>query len=175
VTTPALSRALNDLAGWNSTIMLENTNIRVVYRCPPSAFAAVRSAIAVLREHKAEAITLLTEKLKEKPRGDSQNWSLQGQEETEKFANPKSVDAVLTQGFAAPPMPPGIRIVHWNPKEPPIAIDSCTVVADVALFIKTTLEQLTTALTDQKRWVGWSLPQLADRLRQAGVVIELGK
>jgi hypothetical protein len=163
VNNPALSRALNDLTNCNSRIFLENTNIRVVYRCRPSALAAVRNAIAVLRQHKLEAITLLTEK----SRGDAKA--------TEKFASRESVDPGLTQGFAVPPMPPHIRLVNWNPNEAPIAIDSCTVVVDVALFIKTTLEQLTAALIDDKRWVGWSVPQLADRLRQAGVVIELGK
>jgi hypothetical protein len=161
VNTPALSSALNDLANCNSRISVENTNIRVVYHCRPSDLAVVRSAIAVLRQHKLEAITLLTEK----SRGDAQA--------TEKFATRESVDPGLTQGFTAPSMPPHIRLVNWNPKEAPIAIDSCSVVLDVPLFIRSTLEQLTTALTNPKRWVGWSLPQLVDRLRQAGVVVEL--
>jgi hypothetical protein len=168
VNTPALFSALNDLANCNSRISVENTNIRVVYRCRPSDLAAVRSAIAVLRQHKLEAITLLTEK----SRGEAENEPLQGQQAAEKFANRESVNPVLTQGFAAPPMPPHIRLVEWNPKEPPIAIDTCSVVVDVPLFIKTTLEQLSAALTNHKRWVGWSVPQLADRLQQAGVVVE---
>lgn len=36
-----------------------------------------------------------------------------------------------------------------------------------------TLEQLRVALTQPKRWVGWSVPQLVDRLAQVGVFVAL--
>ena len=70
-------------------------------------------------------------------------------------------------------MPPGVHLVHWNLKEPPVAIDTCSVVIDTALFARRTLEQLQTALAQPKRWVGWSVPQLIDRLAQVGVSVAL--
>jgi hypothetical protein len=70
-------------------------------------------------------------------------------------------------------MPAGVRLVHWNLKEPPVAIDTCSVVIDPALFARSTLEQLRVALAQPKRWVGWSIPQLIDRLAQVGVTVTL--
>ena len=51
-------------------------------------------------------------------------------------------------------------------KEPPVAIETCTVVTDPAWFASTTLAQLEAALGNPQRWVGWSVPQLIDRLAQ---------
>jgi hypothetical protein len=171
VTTATVSRALKELASWNVRITVENSSIRVAYRCPASALEGVRNAIAILREHKPEAITLLTEK----SCGGSQglrNQHIQRRDAEDGFANRESAASALGQSAAAPPMPPHIRLVEWNPKKAPIAIDTCSVVVDVPLFIRTTLEQLSASLTNHRRWVGWSVPQLADRLRQAGVVVE---
>jgi len=70
-------------------------------------------------------------------------------------------------------MPTGVRLINWNLKEPPIAIDICSVVTDPPLFARSTLEQLGAALAEPKRWVGWSVPQLIDRLAQVGVIVAL--
>jgi hypothetical protein len=70
-----------------------------------------------------------------------------------------------------PPMPEGIRLVKWNLKEPPVAIETCAVVTDPALFARSTMEQLRTALARPKRWIGWSVLQLIDRLAQVGVTV----
>jgi hypothetical protein len=72
-----------------------------------------------------------------------------------------------------PRMPDGIRLLAWNLKEPPVAIDCCSVVTDPAGFARTTLEQLQIALLQPKRWIGWSVPQLIDRLGQVGVAVTL--
>jgi hypothetical protein len=72
-----------------------------------------------------------------------------------------------------PSMPPGVRALCWNLKAPPVAIDSCSIVTDCDLFARTTLEQLRLRLAEPGRWLGWSLPQLIDRLQQVGVVVEL--
>jgi hypothetical protein len=45
-----------------------------------------------------------------------------------------------------------------------VAIDSCSVVTDTALFVHSTLEQLRTALAE---------PELIDRLAQVGLVVLL--
>jgi hypothetical protein len=72
---------------------------------------------------------------------------------------------------ATPAMPPCVRLVAWKLKEPPVAIETCAIVTDSALFARTTLEQLRSALAQPKRWVGWSVAQLLDRLAQVGVIV----
>jgi hypothetical protein len=85
----------------------------------------------------------------------------------------EKVRAFLRARAAVPAMPPGVRLVKWNLREPPAAIETCAVVTDPALFARSTLEQLRTALAQPKRWVGWSVPQLIDRLAQVGVTVAL--
>jgi hypothetical protein len=70
-------------------------------------------------------------------------------------------------------MPPGVQLLEWLLKRPPVAIETFAVVTEPALFAVTTLEQLRRALSNSKSWVGWSIPQLIDRLAQVGVTVEL--
>jgi hypothetical protein len=83
----------------------------------------------------------------------------------------------LRKRVAIPRMPPGIRLLEWHPKEPPVAIETCAVVTEPTLFARSTLEQLRIALANPKRWVGWSVSQLIERLAQVGVIValEVGK
>jgi hypothetical protein len=85
----------------------------------------------------------------------------------------REVAALLKARGTVPDMPPGVRLVNWNLKEPPVLIETCAVVVDPVLFAPTTLEQLRMVLAEPKRWVGWTVPQLVDRLRQVGVIIAL--
>jgi hypothetical protein len=88
-------------------------------------------------------------------------------------ANKDKVAAFLQARATIPTMPPGVRLIEWNLKEPPVAIETCAVVTDSALFARSTLEQLRKALAQPTRWVGWSIPQLIDRLAQVGVTVAL--
>ena len=88
-------------------------------------------------------------------------------------ANREQVIAVLRERAEVPLMPAHVRLVSWNPKDPPILIESCSVVVEVPLFIKSTLAQLAAAMSDPKRWTGWTAEQLVNRLNQVGVVVEL--
>jgi hypothetical protein len=72
-----------------------------------------------------------------------------------------------------PEMPQGVRLLRWNLKKPPVAIEACAVVTDTTLFARRTLEQLRIAMVEPARWVGWTLPQLIDRLLQVGVAVEV--
>jgi hypothetical protein len=83
------------------------------------------------------------------------------------------VAAFLKVRRSRPTMPPGVRLIRWNLKDPPIAIETCSVVTDPPLFAKGTLEQLRLAIENPKRWAGWSVPQLLDRLGQIGVIVAL--
>jgi hypothetical protein len=89
----------------------------------------------------------------------------------------EEVAAFLKERGVIPPMPPGVRLVEWALKEPPIAVEVCAVVTDPVKFARSTVEQLRVALENPGRWVGWTTPQLIDRLEQVGVkvVLELEK
>ncbi len=71
-----------------------------------------------------------------------------------------------------PLMPPGLRLVRWNLKRPPAAIETCGVVNEPAGFAHSTLRQLGVALANPRAWVGWTVTQLIDRLGQVGVTVE---
>ncbi len=90
-------------------------------------------------------------------------------------AHRDEVTVFLRNRKTIPPMPPGVRLLAWNLMEPPVVIETSAVVVNPALFARTTLTQLTTALANPERWVGWSVPQLIDRLAQVGVFVKLGK
>lgn len=80
---------------------------------------------------------------------------------------------LLRKRTTIPSMPPGVRLVEWNLKGSPVGIEAYAVVTDPGLFACTTLAQLGTALAEPNRWVGWSVPQLIDRLSQVGVVVAI--
>jgi hypothetical protein len=86
-------------------------------------------------------------------------------------AHREEVVEFLRARHTVPVLPLGVRLVSWNLKNPPVAIETCAVVTDPALFAHTTLEQLRITLAEPRRWVGWSVPQLIDRLAQVGVVV----
>jgi len=83
------------------------------------------------------------------------------------------VEMALRSRETTPPMPPGVLLLEWRLKEPPVAIETFAVVTDPALFAATTVEQLRVALSNPKCWVGWSVPQLIERLAQVGVTVKL--
>jgi hypothetical protein len=85
----------------------------------------------------------------------------------------QEVAAFLKERNGEPQMPTGVRLLGWNLKKAPVAVETCAVVTDTALFARSTLEQLGTALAQRSRWVGWSVPQLIDRLAQVGVTVKL--
>jgi hypothetical protein len=88
-------------------------------------------------------------------------------------AHREEVREFLRTRLSFPAMPLGVRLVRWNLKQPPVAIETCAVVTDPALFARSTLEQLRAALAEPNRWIGWSIPQLIDRLAQVGVAVAL--
>jgi len=83
------------------------------------------------------------------------------------------VESALRQRETVPDMPPGVQLLEWLLKSPPVAIETFAVVTEPALFAVTTLEQLRRALECPKSWVGWSIPQLIERLAQVGVTVKL--
>jgi hypothetical protein len=71
-------------------------------------------------------------------------------------------------------MPKGVRLVSWNPKFAPVAIETCSIVVDVPKFIKAELLALDSRLNNPSTiHGGFTVPQMLDRLAQAGLEVEL--
>lgn len=73
-----------------------------------------------------------------------------------------------------PRLPKGVRLLRWEPKAPPVAIDVCSIVVDLSKFIEGELRTLDSRLNNP--WTihgGFSVPQMLDRLRQVGLEVEL--
>jgi hypothetical protein len=82
--------------------------------------------------------------------------------------------ALLQQRTASPPMPPGVRLVRWTPKQPPVLLQHCSVVIDVEQFVSATLAQLWARLQGKDFVAGnWSQRELIERLEQVGVEVEV--
>jgi len=81
----------------------------------------------------------------------------------------------LLKDEGTPPlMPPGVRLLRWEPKNPPIAIVHMGIVGNVHKFISATLLQLQARLEGKDFLAGnWSLRELIERLEQVGVAVEI--
>jgi hypothetical protein len=58
----------------------------------------------------------------------------------------EEVKALLLERRISAALPPGVRLVSWHPKEPPIVLTQSSVVNDPVKFIEGTLRQLRYAL-----------------------------
>ena len=83
------------------------------------------------------------------------------------------VVALLRVRNVIPAMPPGVCLVEWKLKKPPVAIETCAIVTDPDLFARCAVEELRKALAQPNGWFRWSVPQLIDRLAQVGVRVAL--
>jgi len=84
----------------------------------------------------------------------------------------EDVCELLRERVVSPPMPPGIRLLNWKPKAPPIAIIQVGVVTDVNQFVAATLLQVRARLEGKNFLAGnWSLRELVDRLDQVGMEV----
>ena len=71
-------------------------------------------------------------------------------------------------------MPSGVRLVRWEPKIAPVRLPQGSTVANVDLFIRTTLMQLEAALEGRTWQSGnWGLTGLIERLAAVGVELAL--
>lgn len=86
----------------------------------------------------------------------------------------QEIVGLLRQGTVLAFMPAGVRLVRWNPKQPPVVLKECSVVIDVNKFISATLAQLRACL-EGKNWLAGnrSIRDLTERLEQVGVEVEV--
>ncbi len=81
---------------------------------------------------------------------------------------------LLKEEGTPPPMPPGVRLLRWEPKNPPIAIVHMGIVGNVHKFVAATLLQLQACLEGKDFLAGnWSLRELVDRLEQVGIAVQI--
>jgi hypothetical protein len=87
---------------------------------------------------------------------------------------------LLQERETVPPMPPGVRLVSWQPKAAPVEITRFAIVTDVHLFVRTMLRQLEHALAweagdENRRWLAGhrSSRELQDYLSQVGCEVEI--
>jgi hypothetical protein len=74
-------------------------------------------------------------------------------------------------GELIPPMPPGVALLSWGLKQPPITIAAGEVVIDSARFSRACLEQLGNTLANPRRRAAWTVQQLVERLALVGVMV----
>jgi hypothetical protein len=93
---------------------------------------------------------------------------------------PREHKAELLQELAqqppqkCPPLPAGVRLIRYEPKVPPVAIDVCSVVQDVEQFIQIELQELSARLHSPVQIRGgWGVFTILDRLRQVGLELEI--
>jgi hypothetical protein len=88
----------------------------------------------------------------------------------------EEIIALLEGKPALPTMPPGVRLVRWHPKQPPLVLEQYSVVIDVEKFISSTLAQLRARLEGKDFAAGnWTLRELIERLEQAGVEVAVDR
>jgi hypothetical protein len=90
-------------------------------------------------------------------------------------ARREEVRQVLEERKRRPTLPSGVRLVAWEPETSPVVLTRCSVVVDVAKFIRTTLGQLEHALAGDNPFLAghWSVRDLIERLEQVGVKLEV--
>ncbi|HTF62893.1 MAG TPA: hypothetical protein VK638_09295 [Edaphobacter sp.] len=73
-----------------------------------------------------------------------------------------------------PVMPVGVRLIFWEPKDPPVQLSRCETVTDVDKFTCSTLRQVEARL-HSKGWLAgnWTLATLMDRLAAVGCHVAL--
>jgi hypothetical protein len=86
----------------------------------------------------------------------------------------EEVSELLRERAVPSQMPPGVRLLKWKPKAPPIAIIHMGIVTDVDKFVAATLLQLKARLEGKDFLAGnWSLRQIVDRLEQVGLLVKV--
>jgi hypothetical protein len=88
--------------------------------------------------------------------------------------NRKDLIKLLRENGNPPLMPPGVRLLKWEPKTPPVAVVRMGIVSNVDKFIGATVRQLRARLEGKDFLAGnWSLRELVDRLEQVGVHVQV--
>jgi hypothetical protein len=72
-----------------------------------------------------------------------------------------------------PPLPPGVRLVRYAPKTPPVLVAPWSVVTDVKKFIAAYLRSLDWRLKHPKGYAAAPLPEILAKLAEVGLELEV--
>lgn len=73
-----------------------------------------------------------------------------------------------------PAMPPGVRLVRWEPLSAPVQLNRWLTVLDTCRFVESKIKQLTARLRGDDFGAGnWSLSELLESLERVGVTVAL--
>ena len=73
-------------------------------------------------------------------------------------ARREEIALLLQQRTSLPPLPPGVRLLSWAPKKPPVMLQRWSVLNEVDKFISSTLAELRARLEGKDFLAGnWSL------------------
>lgn len=96
-------------------------------------------------------------------------------------ANRQTVEEIVRERLAGvpacpdcPALPPGVRLVRYAPKAPPVAVQPCSIVTDVDKFIRRYLEDLRFRLENPKVYACAPLDEILAKLAEVGVELVLG-
>ena len=86
----------------------------------------------------------------------------------------EDVRTFLRHRLSLPPLPHGVSVVEWNPKQDPVVLTRFSIVVDVQAFITATLRDLEAALTG-KEWLAGnrSVREILETLEQVGVKLRV--
>lgn len=92
---------------------------------------------------------------------------------------PEPLPVPATASVSAPEgiaLPVGVRLVSWQPVQPPIRLTESETVLDGQKFVTAALQQLAAELRGQ-HWLGsnWGVQGLLDRLAACGCIVEIDK
>jgi len=83
------------------------------------------------------------------------------------------------QGVSAPPecppLPPGVRLVRYTPKTPPVAIQPCSIVTNVDKFIRSYLRDLRFRLEHPEAYACTPMCEILAKLAEVGVELALDR
>jgi hypothetical protein len=82
-------------------------------------------------------------------------------------------DAAQLEVWVRANLPPAVRLLAWDLKPAPVAIDRCSAVIDPPKFVAHVLEELRIALEFPRRQVGWTVRELVEQLETVGVKLSL--
>jgi hypothetical protein len=100
--------------------------------------------------------------------------SLDGTDTQEPRVIEKTAISPVSKVPGVPTMPKGVRLIGWEPRPAPVAIDVCSVVVDVPKFIESELRALDSRLNNPSTiHGGFTVAQMLDRLAQAGLEVDL--
>ncbi len=130
----AAAEALRKLEELGASLTLDGKRIRVTYKCPPNLFLEIKTAIAIVKEHKEEAIACLELKFHKKWFSE-QSWPQASLDSERKFRH------IVARLYP---------FLHWRVRTPKgmgtllqVFKDRAMVLLDAELTKPTSLQQAT--------------------------------